>query len=73
MNEKPTFGTDKTSGTATVRMWADNSVEAADLQNCLREKGYAVETILTGASEPILRSGACYVSGYANIHSKFLS
>ncbi|MBI3956997.1 MAG: hypothetical protein HY340_03325 [Candidatus Kerfeldbacteria bacterium] len=58
---------------SVVRLWSNQSPSAIDLARRLVERGYPVQHILTGATEPFLQVGYRFVWGYPNINYAFLS
>ena len=52
------------------RLYADSSGNAKLLEEKLRQKGYAINKILSGSNDPMFTDGSIYVWGYENIYRR---
>lgn len=61
-----------TRSASAVVLWADESADATALAVSLRDRGYNVEQVLTGSTEPIARTGLSLITGYGAIAAMLL-
>ena len=52
-----------------VVLWNDESPASLNLARSLRDKGYFVKNVYSGASKPVAQHGSNFFSGYAEIYS----
>ncbi len=55
-----------------ITFWSDRSKEAVQLENQLWGRGYDIKSALTGSSEPLVKYGSRFYSGFRRIEAEFL-
>ncbi len=58
-------------GLELVRLWADQSNEARLLEECFRARGYDVQSMFSGSTQPLAAYRGALVSGYTRIRTSF--